>query len=151
MADEIARTFVGARQVSADRLDTGSIDAPAWAGEIFGVEFLLPATGIQRARTQFRSLPQYPAIEQDMALLLPEALASDVVVQTIRSVGGQLLESVEPFDLYRGKGIPEGTRSIAYRLRFRAADRTLTDAEVDAVVKRVLGKLREEHGVERRG
>jgi phenylalanyl-tRNA synthetase beta chain len=151
MADEIARTFVGAQHVTADRLDAGSIDAPAWAGEIFGVEFVLPATGIQRARTQFTPLPQYPAIEQDMALLLPEALASDAVVQTIRSLGGQLLESVEPFDLYRGKGIPEGTRSIAYRLRFRATDRTLTDAEVDAVVKRVLGKLREEHGVERRG
>jgi phenylalanyl-tRNA synthetase beta chain len=86
-----------------------------------------------------------------MALLIPEALASDVVLQTVRGTGGPLLEGVEPFDLYRGKGIPEGTRSIAYRLRFRAADRTLTDAEVDAVVKRILSQLQAEHGVERRG
>ena len=151
MADEIARRFTGVRLITADRLDTGSIDMPAWAGEIFGFEFLLPPGKIPHARTQFKALPQHPAIEQDMALLMPEALASEVVVQTIRNAGGQLLESVEPFDLYRGKGIPEGTRSIAYRLRFRAADRTLTDAEVDAVVRRVLSQLQEEHGVERRG
>jgi phenylalanyl-tRNA synthetase beta chain len=82
---------------------------------------------------------------------VPEALASEVIEKSVRAAGGELLESVEPFDLYRGKGIPEGTRSIAYRLRFRASDRTLTDAEADAAVKRILSKLKEEHGVERRG
>jgi phenylalanyl-tRNA synthetase beta chain len=86
-----------------------------------------------------------------MALLIPEALASEAVEKTVREAAGALLENVEPFDLYRGRGIPEGTRSIAYRLRFRAPDRTLTDAEADSAVKRILAKLKEEHGVERRG
>ena len=150
LAADLGR-ILGTEPLTAARLSTDAIDTPAWAGDIFGVEFFLPEKVGPNVRKRFEPLPQYPAIEQDMALLIPEALASDVVVATIRQAAGQLLENVEPFDLYRGKGIPEGTRSIAYRLRFRAIDRTLTDAEVDAVVKRTLSRLQEEHGVERRG
>ena len=137
--------------MNADRMGKDAIDAPAWAGDIFGLEFVLPAQGRAAERTQFVPLPQFPAIEQDMALLIPEALASADVEQSVRDAAGPLLESVEPFDLYRGKGIPEGTRSVAYRLRFRSAERTLTDADADSAVKRILAKLKEEHGVERRG
>ena len=150
LARDLGR-ILGSEPVTAARLATDAIDAPAWAGDIFGVEFVLPAKVGPKDRKRFEPLPQYPAIEQDMALLIPEELASDAVVATIRQAAGPLLENVEPFDLYRGKGIPEGTRSVAYRLRFRAIDRTLTDAEVDAVVKRTLSRLQEEHGVERRG
>ena len=151
LSGEIAELLGGAAPVNADRMPAGSIDAPAWAGEIFGFEFKLSAEAAQTLRTQFKPLPQFPAIEQDMALLLPEALASADVENSVRAAAGPLLESVEPFDLYRGKGIPEGTRSVAYRLRFRAADRTLTDADADSAVKRILSTLKEEHGVERRG
>ena len=151
LSGEIAQMLNNAAPITAGRLNAESIDMPAWAGEIFGFEFTLPSEGIQRERTTYRQVPQYPAIEQDMALLLPEALASEVVEGAVREAAGPLLETVEPFDLYRGKGIPDGTRSVAYRLRFRAADRTLTDKEADAAVKRVLSKLKEEHGVERRG
>jgi phenylalanyl-tRNA synthetase beta chain len=151
LARDVAELLGGAAPVTADRMPKDAIDAPAWAGEIFGIEFVLPAEGAATERRQFKALPQYPAIEQDMALLVPEALASAEVERSVRSAAGPLLESVEPFDLYRGKGIPEGTRSIAYRLRFRAADRTLTDADADSAVKRILSTLKEEHGVERRG
>ena len=63
----------------------------------------------------------------------------------------ELLEAVRVFDVYTGAGVPEGTRSIAYRLVFRHTERTLKDAEVDDAVERVLARLRESHGVERRG
>jgi phenylalanyl-tRNA synthetase beta chain len=151
LAGEMTGLLGGAAPVTADRLSGDVIDAPAWAGEIFGFEFKLSAEAAETLRTQFKPLPQFPAIEQDMALLIPEALASADVEKSVRAVAGPLLESVEPFDLYRGKGIPEGTRSVAYRLRFRAADRTLTDADADSAVKRILSTLKEEHGVERRG
>ena len=65
-------------------------------------------------------------------------------------IGRRLLEAVFPFDRYAGKGIPEGTASVGWRLRFRAEDRSLTDREVDGAVDRVLRALRERHGVERR-
>ncbi len=151
LSGEVAALLQDAKALTADRMAQDAIDAPAWAGEIFGFEFVLPPEGIKRERTQYRPLPQYPAIEQDVALLVPETLPSGQVEQSIRAAAGPLLEAVEPFDLYRGKGIPEGTRSIAYRLRFRAPDRTLTDADADAAVKRILTTLKTEHGVERRG
>jgi phenylalanyl-tRNA synthetase beta chain len=151
LAERLGEMLGDAAPITSGKLDTSTIDAPAWAGEIFGFEFVLPAAGIQPVRVQYEEVPQFPAIEQDMALLVPEALASEVIEATVRAAGGELLESVEPFDLYRGKGIPEGTRSIAYRLRFRAHDRTLTDAEANAAVKRILSKLKEDHDVERRG
>jgi phenylalanyl-tRNA synthetase beta chain len=71
------------------------------------------------------------------------------VEEIIRSSAGALLEDVFPFDLYEGKGIPEGTRSVAFRLRFRSPERTLTDREVDSAVDRVLAAL-EAKGVKRR-
>ena len=62
-----------------------------------------------------------------------------------------LLEGLELFDVYRGEGIPEGTRSLAFRLRFRAPERTLKDKEVDRAVQSVLRWLEEELRVEVRG
>jgi phenylalanyl-tRNA synthetase beta chain len=61
-----------------------------------------------------------------------------------------LLEAAEPFDVYSGPGMPAGARSIAFRLRFRAADRTLADAEVDPLVQRILQRLETEHGIRQR-
>jgi len=81
---------------------------------------------------------------------VPDDVPAARIEALIRGAGGATLQAVAPFDLYRGAGIPEGTRSIAYRLRFRAPDRTLTDKEVEQATDRVLRRLREELGVERR-
>jgi phenylalanyl-tRNA synthetase beta chain len=83
-------------------------------------------------------------------LLVPDAMPASEVVAAIRSSAGEFLEHAGVFDVYTGKGIPEGTRSIAFRLRFRAGDRTLTDAEVDDVVRRLLQRLNDEIGVRQR-
>jgi phenylalanyl-tRNA synthetase beta chain len=125
------------------------VDSPPWADPVYAAELRLEAP-TRRAR-RFVPLPAFPPVERDLALLVPLDLAAASVADTVRSAAGPLLESVEPFDLYRGKGIPDGTRSLALRLRYRAADRTLTDAEVDASVGRVLKRLKEAHGIERRG
>lgn len=127
-----------------------AIDAPAWAGAVFALEAVLDA-GAPRRHTSYRALPVFPSIEQDLALVVPEGISADTIASTIRAAAGTLLDTIGVFDLYRGKGIPEGTRSLAYRLRFRAEDRTLTDAEALTAVQRVLKRLRDEHGIERRG
>ena len=132
------------------RLRRDYIDAPAWAGEFFGLEAVLPAAGYRADRVAYAPLALHPPTEQDIALIVPEALSSDAVEAVIRKAGGIYLEGVDAFDLYRGAGIPAGTRSIAYRLRFRASDRTLTDKEADEAVRKVLTRLKDEHGVERR-
>jgi phenylalanyl-tRNA synthetase beta chain len=123
------------------RASSGAIDAPAWAAPVWVAELeLVPA---QPGRTQFRALPAYPGSDRDLALVAPDAVPAAAVAEAIRSAGGGLLAEVALFDVYRGGGVPAGTRSLAYRLRFRAADRTLVDHEVDAAVARVLARLEE--------
>ena len=68
----------------------------------------------------------------------------------IRKSAGRLIEAVEVLDEYRGAGLPAGHRGLAFRLRYRAPDRTLRDQEVDASVTKVLTVLREQHGIELR-
>ncbi|HEU0052641.1 MAG TPA: hypothetical protein VFQ39_05665, partial [Longimicrobium sp.] len=126
------------------------VDAPAWADAVLVLEARLPTAAVDRRAIAYRPLPTQPASERDLALLAPYAVLATELEETIRSAAGELLEAVFPFDLYEGKGLPEGTRSVAWRLRFRAADRTLTDAEVDASVDRALRALEERHGVRRR-
>ena len=94
--------------------------------------------------------PAFPAIDRDLALLVPETLAAAGVEAVAREAAGPLLEEVRIFDVYTGTGVEEGMRSIAYRLRFRSPDRTLTDEEADAAVARVLERLDEELDVRRR-
>jgi phenylalanyl-tRNA synthetase beta chain len=128
----------------------GAVDAPAWAGDVWLVEARIPRGGVLRASPRYRPVPEQPAVERDLALLTPVGVPSAEVDATIHAAAGDLLEAVRPFDLYEGKGLPEGSRSVAWRLRFRAANRTLTDAEVDAAVERVLTRLEEGLGVRRR-
>ncbi|MBW3572277.1 MAG: phenylalanine--tRNA ligase subunit beta [Gemmatimonadetes bacterium] len=142
---------VDGRRVADGRVAApGEVDAPAWAGAVLVLEARLPALAASRREVAYRPLPVHPGSERDLALLVPAAVRGADVSGTIREAAGALLEEVYPFDLYEGKGIPEGTRSLAFRLRFRAPERTLTDAEVDGAVDRVLGALEERHGVRRR-
>lgn len=130
--------------------EVGTVDAPAWAAPVWVLEARVPARVAERRATRYRPLPEFPASERDLALLVPVTVASADVGATIRDAAGPLLEAVFPFDLYEGKGVPEGTRSLGWRLRFRKAEGTLTDAEVDAATARVLRALEERHGVRRR-
>lgn len=138
-------------EILGGQLRSDYIDAPAWAGKFFGFELLLPPVGYAQERVKHAPLAQFPPIEQDIALVVPETTSSRAIEAAIRRAGGLYLERVSVFDLYRGPGIPLGTRSIAFRLRFRASDRTLTDAEADAAVRNILNRLKDDHGVERRG
>ncbi len=135
---------------AAGRLRPAAIDAPAWAGAVWALEIALGPEMLERREFTLRPLPVFPAIERDLALLMPLSLPAAEVGATIRANAGALLEDVAPFDLFVGKGVPDGMRSVAYRLRFRAADRTLTDDEIDDAVARVLRALEQSHGVTRR-
>ena len=72
-----------------------------------------------------------PAAEFDLALLVPDSMRAGEVEAALRETGGALLERVELFDEFRGAGVPDGMRSIAWRLTFRHPERTLRDKEID--------------------
>ena len=91
----------------------------------------------------YTPLPKYPTITRDLALVCGEDLTVAQVEDAITSAAGKLLRSIKLFDVYRGIGIPEGKKSLAFSLALRADDRTLTDADSEQVITRVLGQLKE--------
>jgi phenylalanyl-tRNA synthetase beta chain len=95
-------------------------------------------------------VPRFPAISQDMALVVDEDVSAQQVAELIRRAGGALLVGVTLFDVYRGEPIPSGKKSLAYSLTYRHAERTLTDREVAGVHARVAKQLRREIGAQLR-
>jgi phenylalanyl-tRNA synthetase beta chain len=86
----------------------------------------------------FKPLPQFPAIRRDAAILVAETTAHEDVLQAIKHSKPANLESVELFDVFRGKNVPEGQKSLAYAFIYRSPEKTLTDAEVNASHAKVL-------------
>ncbi len=91
-----------------------------------------------RTRRRYRPVSKYPPSDVDLAFVVPDDVAAAQVERALRASTGSLLTRVELFDSYRGSGVPEGSRSLAYRLRFQAPDRTLTDTEVAEVRQRCI-------------
>ncbi len=86
----------------------------------------------------FKPLPQFPSIRRDVAMIVLEATTHDAVLQAVKQTKPANLEAVELFDVFRGKHVPEGQKSLAYAFTYRAADKTLTDAEANAAHAKVV-------------
>jgi len=141
----IARNSRGEMVGEARRL---TADAPPWAAPLFGFELLLDQS--RREPVRFAPLPTTPASERVLALLLTPEVNAGQVQELLRGAGGPLLESVRVESDYRGPELSPGTRSVAFRLTFRAPDRTLRDSEVDEIEQRLLATLAAELGIRRR-
>lgn len=94
--------------------------------------------------------PDQPAIERDLSVVFDEAVRWSEVESLVRSEAGAALESLSFADLYRGKQVPAGKKSLMFQMIFRAADRTLTGEEVDATVQKIVGALKMKLGGELR-
>jgi phenylalanyl-tRNA synthetase beta chain len=95
---------------------------------------------LPRARNAYAPLPRHPAIRRDVALVLPEAVRWGEIESRVRETP-ERLESVELESVFRGKGIPQGRKSVAFRLVYRAPDRSLTDEEANALRDTVVAHL----------
>lgn len=141
-----------------------ALDAPVWAAPAFGIEISLvrmasddvaPAGRSayrtpekpQQSNRRFVAIPSTPASEFDLALSVPDSVTAEQVEAVMRRVSGKLLESVELFDRYVGAGVEPGYRSLAWRLTFRHAERTLRDRELEARRSDVLRALADELNV----
>lgn len=139
--------------VSLDGVTLGHIgplvvDAPVWAAPVFGVEVdITAAVSVTSSASTYIQLPSTPAAEFDLALLLPATVMADDIRRVIATTAGELLESLVPFDEFKGSGIPEGYRSVAWHLTFRHAERTLRDREIEGRRARILRALEEDLGV----
>ncbi|MBE6947817.1 MAG: phenylalanine--tRNA ligase subunit beta [Ruminococcaceae bacterium] len=94
----------------------------------------------------YTPLPKYPSVSRDLSILCAEELTVAAAEDVITASAGKLLRGVKLFDIYRGVGVPEGKKSMAFSLELRADDRTLTDSDSDAVMAKVLKALEEKLG-----
>ena len=118
------------------------------SGEVYVAE--LDFTGLQSALAPervFHSLPKFPTVSRDLALVCDEAMTVGMLEACIKKAGGKLLRSIQLFDIYRGPGIAPGKKSVAFSLELRADDRTLTDEDTTGVTNAVLEKLKNDRGV----
>jgi phenylalanyl-tRNA synthetase beta chain len=146
------------------RVILGEQDA-GWIGEIhplicrewdldsaagFEIDLAPLVAGSPYGEETYEDVISYPAVHQDVAVVVEETIPAAQVRSAVLDGGGELLRSAEVFDLYRGEQVGEGRKSLALRLTFRAPDRTLTDDEVaerrtaiQAAVEKIGGSLRE--------
>ncbi len=97
--------------------------------------------GGDEAQSAYHDVISYPALRQDLAVVLAEDVAAAKVLDTVREAAGALLDEVGVFDVYSGPQVGEGRRSLALSLAFRAPDRTLTDEDVAPVRERIVAAL----------
>ena len=95
----------------------------------------------------YTPLPKYPTVSRDLAVLCDEALTVAEVENVMTAAGGKLLRGIKLFDIYRGTGVPEGKKSVAFALELRADDRTLTDTDSENVVNKILTALKDKLNV----
>ena len=92
----------------------------------------------------YTPLPKYQSANRDLSILCDEAVTVAEVEQVIEANAGKLLRNIKLFDIYRGTGVPEGKKSMAFSLELRADDRTLTDTDSEAVISKVLAALKDQ-------
>ncbi len=92
-------------------------------------------------RRQYKALPKYPGSLRDLAFLASADITAQEIEAVVRTAAGPLLRSVSLFDVYEGKQVPEGKRSMAFSLQFQADDRTLKDEEVDSSIAQIISAL----------
>jgi phenylalanyl-tRNA synthetase beta chain len=119
--------------------------------DVYAAELDLEAlAATARGEVHVEPLPRFPSIGRDLSILVSDGLPAADVRGTIRSAAPATLATLREFDRYQGKGIPEGRVSLSYHLTFRAPERTLTDAEVDEAMARIVKTLEDRHGASRR-
>ena len=99
------------------------------------------ADGSEVGRETFADFSVQPPVYEDLAIVVGEEVGADSISSTIREAGGDLVEAVDLFDLYRSEELGEGRKSLALRVTFRAAGRTLTDQEVSASREQILSAI----------
>jgi len=135
-----------AGQINAYVRNSYDIEEPVAVAEID-----LIRADLEPAPVLHQSFSRFPAVKRDLSLLVPEGVAYQDLTETLRGAASDLLESVELFDIYHGKGLEAGTRAIGIRLKFRSSKGNLKGKTVDKAIARVEAALADRLGVRLRG
>ena len=149
-AGQSARILVG--RVEVGRI--GRVDGDIAAGfdldvPVFVADINLDALPAGK-QAKFATLPEFPGVERDLVFLFDKGIASDAVLDAVRKAGGKLLTDARVFDVYDGKGVPDGKISLGVRFALQDAARTLTQEDSDAASKAVIAEMNKRFGAELR-
>ncbi len=133
-------------EIHPNVLENYGIEDRVYVAEL-NLSLIFEASKLER---KYKTLPKFPAVTRDIAMLVKDEVTVGEIENIIMRSGKELIESVKLFDVYKGKQIPDGTKSVAYSLSYRAADRTLKDAEVNAVHDKIVKNLSEKLGAQLR-
>ena len=129
-------------EVAEEILELFEIEDKVFAAEL-DFEKLLACIPKKKA---ILPLPKFPPVDRDIAMVIDEEILSERISDKIKMVGGDFIEELSLFDLYRGKQIPPGKKSLAYSIRYRSKDKTLTDEEVEKIHQKVISELKKSFG-----
>ena len=129
-------------EIHPDVLATYEIDTPCYVAEL-DLATIFAESG---NTTKYKHLPRFPAAQRDIALLVDKSVAVADLEKTIKKAAGNILDSIKLFDVYEGAQIPEGKKSVAYAIFFRAPDRSLTNEEIAKVFTKITKDLEFKNG-----
>jgi len=133
-------------------LSLGTREAFDLAAPVFIAEVSITALGeLPPVVPRYRALPRFPAVQRDLAIVVPAGIPAAEVEAFLRGMREPLLVRIALFDVYAGEQVGAGRRSLAWSLTFQAADRTLTDTEVNEVHARIIAEIGPRFGAEIRG
>jgi phenylalanyl-tRNA synthetase beta chain len=118
--------------------DSFDIKGDITIAEIYDIERILNAIP---SKTTYVSLPRFPYVERDIALIVNDEVTVSAVMKEILGVDSDIIETVNLFDIYKGKPIPQDKKSLAFSIRYRDVNKTLTDDEVDALHSKIIKRL----------
>jgi len=111
---------------------------------------LEPIYGTLRQVQHYRPPSPYPSVERDLAFIVDRTIPAQILAETIQATAGELLQTVELFDVYEHPSLGEGNKSLAFTLTFGSKERTLTDEEVEHAIEHVVDSLAQRHGAQLR-
>ncbi|MBE6044585.1 phenylalanine--tRNA ligase subunit beta [Clostridium thermopalmarium] len=143
----IKKQYVGVvGEVHPDVTENYGIDERCYIAEL-NLDVLYKNAVMEKSYTP---LPKFPAVTRDIAILVDESILVQEIEDIIKNQGGKILESAKLFDVYKGKQVPEGKKSVAYALAYRGENRTLTDNDVSKVHDKIIKALEQKLGAELR-
>ncbi len=133
-------------EVHPSVLDAYGVNDPVFVFELC-VEAMIESAG---DTIKFEQISRYPDVYRDSAFLLDDTVTAEQIMATIEKSQGKLVERVTLFDVYRGKGVPEGQKSVAIRVQYRSSERTLTDDEINKAHGRIVKVMEKQLGAQLR-
>ncbi len=133
--------------VSTKQLKVAGIDNPVYYAELNWTALM---KAVRKNKVHFEEISKYPAVSRDLALLIDKCVEFEQIEQIARQTERKLLKSVELFDVYEGKNLPEGKKSYAVNFILQDEQRTLNDKQIDAIMQKLIANLKKQLNAELR-